>query len=119
TIPLVYFSWNSIHLNTHLVMLLFGAGIAEFCSIYTFVKMHSFAHLSISTIISRTLLIWVPILALLFLQEKIVISEYLGIGVIFFGLSLASSPKKIFLDRGLKFAYLFAFVTAVNVIFQK
>src|SRR6266568_5185097 len=79
-------------------------------------KMHAYSHLSISTIISRTRLIWVPLIAFILFHEALTLTEYLGIVVLFVGLSVASSPKKIITDKGLKFAYLSAFTIAlVNI----
>src|SRR6266568_8008515 len=91
-------------------------GVAEFLAAYTLMKMHAYSHLSISTIISRTRLIWVPLIAFILFHEALTLTEYLGIVVLFVGLSVASSPKKIITDKGLKFAYLSAFTIAlVNI----
>lgn len=118
---LVFFTVISIF-SFHLIvdqkglLLLLGLGIAEFFAAYTLMKMHAYSHLSISTIISRTRLIWVPLIAFILFREALTLPEYLGIGVLFVGLSVASSPKKIITDSGLKYAYLSAFTIAlVNI----
>jgi drug/metabolite transporter (DMT)-like permease len=98
------------------LLYLLGLGIAEFFAAYTLMKMHAHSHLSISTIVSRTRLIWVPLIAFILFGEALSIAEYVGIAVLFIGLSVASSPKKIVSDKGLKFAYLSAFAIAlVNI----
>jgi drug/metabolite transporter (DMT)-like permease len=94
-------------------------GIVEVVSIYLFMKMHSYSHLSISTIISRTRLIWIPILAFLILGEVLKTIDYIGIAILFFGLSITVSPHKIVLDKGSIYAYLSAFVVAVLNILMK
>lgn len=101
------------------IPLLFLIGLVEFVSIYLFMKMHSFSHLSISTIIQRTRLIWIPILAFIFLGEKLKGIEYLGVTTIFFGLSVAVSSNKLVFDKGMKYAYLSAFVVAILSLLMK
>ncbi|MDA1079796.1 MAG: DMT family transporter [bacterium] len=103
--------------DTLLVLIL--VGIVEIASSFVYFKMHKYAHLSISTIISRTRLIWVPILAFLVLGEKLATIEYAGIFVLFFGLSVAVSPHKLKMDKGVQFAYLSAVVVAVLSIVMK
>lgn len=88
-------------------------GICEFFAIYLIMKMHSYSHLSISTIISRTRLIWVPLIALVLFGDRLSAIEYAGIAILFLGLSIASSPRKLLADKGLKFAYMSAFMVAV------
>lgn len=118
---LIFFAIISIF-SFHLIidqkglLLLLGLGVAEFFAAFTLMKMHAYSHLSISTIISRTRLIWVPLIAFVLFREALTITEYLGIAILFVGLSVASSPKKIVTDKGLKFAYLSAFTIAlVNI----
>jgi drug/metabolite transporter (DMT)-like permease len=91
-------------------------GAAEFIAGLILMKMHAYSHLSISTIISRTRLIWVPIIAFFLFHETLKASEYIGILTLFLGLSIAVSPRKILADKGITFAYLSAFTIAlVNI----
>lgn len=109
----------SLKLEFQSFILLFLVGFTEFISVYLYMKMHKFSHLSISTIISRTRLIWIPIITFLFFAEKLKLSEYLGIGILFFGLSIVVSPHKLFMDKGALYANLAAFVIAINTIMFK
>ena len=81
--------------------------------------MHKFSHLSISTIISRTRLIWIPIIVFVVFAEKLKLTEYLGIAVLFLGLSIVVSPHKLFIDKGAIYANLAAFAIAINTIIFK
>lgn len=94
-------------------------GLVEVISIYFFTKMHTFSQLSISTIISRTRLVWVPILAFLFLGEILNTTDYLGIIIVFIGLSVAVSPRKIVSDKSIKFAHFSALAAAGTAISLK
>jgi len=49
------------------ILLLLAMGLSELACVYVYMKMHANSHLSISAIISRTRLIWVPFFAFLLL----------------------------------------------------
>lgn len=124
TIRLVIFVFLAIfdfklqfNLNNFLILL--AVGLSEFISVYLYMKMHQYYHLSISTIISRTRLVWIPVIALIFLGERLTNLEYLGIFLLFAGLSIVVAPNKLFVDKGAIYANLAAFVIAINTIFQK
>ncbi|OGK29243.1 hypothetical protein A3D06_00405 [Candidatus Roizmanbacteria bacterium RIFCSPHIGHO2_02_FULL_40_9] len=103
--------------GTLFILLLLG--VVEVISGYIFYKMHRYSDLSVSTIISRTRLIWIPVIAFLFLGEKLTMIEYIGIGVLFFGLSIAVSPHKLKMDKGVQLSYISAFVVAILSIIMK
>lgn len=103
--------------NTIFLLLLLG--FIELCSVYVFMKMHEHSHLSLSTIISRGRLILVPILAFFLLHETFHGLEYLGIGIIFFGLSTAVAPKQLLIDTGVKYAYLSVIIVSLMAIVMK
>ena len=121
---LCIFGLSCIH-GFHLVLdapslvALSGLGVAEFISVFFMMKMHAFSHLSVSTIILRTRLIWIPIIAYLMFEESLKLFEYAGIGVLFLGLCVATSPKKWVLDKGMMFAYITGFTSALVNIFLK
>ena len=94
-------------------------GLIEPLSIYTFMKMHEHAHLSISSIVSRSRMIWVAAIAFVFLGETLRFRDYLGIAVLFLGLSVAVAPKKFFVDKGVKMATIASIIAAVVVILIK
>ena len=99
--------------------ILFLVGFTEFISVYLYMQMHKFSHLSISTILSRTRLVWIPIIAFLFFGEKLQSMEYLGIVILFVGLSIVVAPHKLFIDKGAIYANLAAFAIAINTIMFK
>jgi drug/metabolite transporter (DMT)-like permease len=94
-------------------------GIVELIAVYVYMKMHANSHLSISAIISRTRLIWVPFFAFLFFGEHFTLPIYIGMGVLLAGLMVASSPHKLFVDKGITFAYLSAFIIGINAAQMK
>lgn len=96
--------------------LLFWVGFTEFISVYLYMQMHKYSHLSISTIISRTRMIWIPVIAFLFFGEHLKLTEYLGIAILFAGLSIVVAPHKLFTDKGAIHANLAAFMIAINII---
>lgn len=115
---LVFFDYRLIISFTNILMLL-GMGLTEFISVYFYMKMHAYSHLSISTIISRTRLIWVPIIAFILLREQLHPITYLGIGILFLGLIIATSPKHLTMDKGQIFAHIASFMIAVNIVQTK
>ncbi len=94
-------------------------GTIEIISVYVFMKMHLYSHLSISTIIQRTRLIWVPVIAYILLGERLALFDYVGIAILFIGLSVSAAPRKIMTDKGMQYAYLSAFCAAVLAIATK
>ncbi|MGH7245645.1 MAG: EamA family transporter [Candidatus Levyibacteriota bacterium] len=114
----IVFDWKIIF-NLHSILLLLALGITEFISVYWYMKMHAYSHLSISTIISRTRLIWIPLIGLFLLSEHLRIMDYLGFAILFIGLSVVVAPHKFFVDKGAKYANLSAFMIALNTVILK
>ncbi len=117
-ITIAIFDWK-LTLNTKSVIIFILLGLTEWLAVYFFVKMHSFSHLSISSIISRTRLIWVAVIAFFVLGENLKISEYFGILILFTGLSFVIAPRKFFIDKGAMYASIGAFITALNNVILK
>lgn len=117
-LPFVFFDFK-IDTSFKSLMILLSVGLTEFISVYFYMKMHKYTHLSISTILSRTRLIWVPVIAFLFFGERLSNLEYIGILILFFGLSIAVAPHKLFLDKGSFYANLAAFMIGVNTVLLK
>lgn len=115
---LAMFTWR-LHVSVQSIIALLLVGISEFIGGYFYMKMHSYTHLSISTILSRTRLIWVPILAFFIVSESMKLSDYIGILVTFIGVSVIMAPKKLFVDKGSLYANLSAFFIAFNVVLLK
>lgn len=110
------FSFNA---SVRTIFVLILIGVVEVVSCYIFFKMHKHSELSISTIISRTRLIWIPIIAFFTLGEVLSLIEYAGILILFFGLSVAVSPHKLKMDKGIQLSYLSAIVVAVLSVVMK
>lgn len=110
--------WKLVLTPQSIVIFIF-LGLTESFAGYWSMKMHAYSQLSISTIISRTRLIWVPILAYLFFGEILKPYEYLGIVIIFGGISLVVAPNKFFMDKGAIYANLAAFMVALNLVLLK
>lgn len=108
-----------IEINHQSLLILLSLGVTEFISVYFYMKMHQYSELSISTILSRTRLIWIPIIAFLFIGEHLKPLDYMGILLLFLGVSVAVSPHKLFIDKGAVYANLAAFFIAINVILLK
>lgn len=109
------FDWHLV-ITSKSIILYILLGITELISVYWYMKMHSYSHLSVSAILSRTRMIWVPILGFFLIHEKLKSLDYLGIAVIFFGISIVSAPKKLFVDKGAFYANASAFMVALNIV---
>ncbi|HSA84319.1 MAG TPA: DMT family transporter [Patescibacteria group bacterium] len=115
---LVFFDWHII-LTPYSILLFVLLGLTELFSVYWYMKMHAYSHLSISAIISRTRLIWVPLLAFFLVNEQLHLPDYIGILIIFVGISVTMAPKKMFIDKGALYANLSAFMIALNIVIAK
>lgn len=117
-IPFLFFDFK-LQITLKSLTILLAVGLTEFIAVYLYMKMHQFSHLSISTIISRTRLIWVPIIAFLFFGERLAQVEYIGIILLFLGLSIVVAPHKLFVDKGAIYANSAAFIIAINTVLLK
>lgn len=88
------------------IVFLVGLGLLEFVSVIVWMRMSAYAHLSVSTIIYRSRAIFVPVIAFIFLGEVLTVNQYIGIFIVFLGLSTVSTPRKIVKDKGIKYSYL-------------
>jgi uncharacterized membrane protein len=112
------FDWHLVITPLSLT-LFFLLGLTEWIAIYWYMKMHAYTHLSISAILSRTRLVWIPIIAFLLINERLHIVDYLGILILFAGVCIIVSPKKIMIDKGANYANLSAFMIALNTVLTK
>lgn len=115
---LAVFDWHII-LTPYSIMLFLLLGLTEFIGAYWYMKMHFYSELSLSSILSRTRLIWVPIVGFFLLGEKLFLLDYVGILVIFLGVSITIAPKKLLIDKGALYANLSAFMIALNIVIAK
>lgn len=100
-------------LTISMILPLTLVGLAELFSVYVFMKMHAYTHLSISSVISRLRVIWSPIIAYFLVSERLSLPEYFGIIAIFIGIAIVTSPKEIKQDKGIKIALVFSFSSAL------
>jgi drug/metabolite transporter (DMT)-like permease len=112
------FDWKLI-ITPQSIMIFLLLGITEALGAYWYMKMHSYSQLSVSTIISRIRLIWVPLFAFILIGEALKPFEYIGIFVLFAGLSIVIAPHKLFVDKGARYANLAAIVIALNLVLLK
>lgn len=108
-----------LQFNLQNLFVLLIVGLTEIISVFWYMKMHQYTQLSISTLIYRTRLVWIPIIMFIFYGEKLSYVEYLGMLITFLGLSIVVSPHKLFADKGMLYANGAAFATATNTIAQK
>jgi drug/metabolite transporter (DMT)-like permease len=101
------------------ILILLVLGLGEISSAYFLMAMHSHSHLSISTIIARTRIIWIPLIAFFVFNETLNTPQYFGIAILFTGLSIAVSPGKILVDKGIKLAFMSSISAAVVNILMK
>lgn len=109
-----YINWS-----VRTVTLLLLLGFIEPLAVYTFMKMHEHTHLSISSIVSRSRMIWVAVLAFFFLGESLKLIDYVGIVILFLGLGIAVAPHRFFIDKGVKIAVLTSVLAAIIVVLIK
>lgn len=112
------FDWH-IFLNPYSIIIFLLFGLTEFIGGYWYMKMHAYSHLSISSILSRTRLIWIPIIAFFLIGEKLKLTDYFGILIVFFGINITMAPKKLIMDKGALYANLSAFIIALNIVLAK
>jgi len=114
-LPLGFF----IIISPYSLLIFLLLGLSEIGSIYAIMKMHEYSHLSISTIISRTRLIWVALISFLFFGEQLNLQQYSAIALLFIGLLIVTTPRQLRRDKGVKYAHLAAFFSALVAIFLK
>ncbi len=108
-----------ILITTKSVILFTLLSLIEVASVFVFMKMHAYSNLSVSTIIQRTRLIWIPIIAFFLLGERLGTRDYIGIIILFVGLSITTSPKRLTFDSGIKYAYLSSVIVAILSVVMK
>lgn len=108
-----------IYLTTSEYLILASLGLVTFANIFLFMKMHSLTQLSLSTIIVRLRMVWVPLIALILIGKSLSVTNYIGILVMFSAVLLVSSPRKIIEDKAIKSALIFSINTSLLVVLQK
>lgn len=110
------FRFNLTPITTVLLIVMI---ISEPISIFLYMKMHEHNELSISSLISRTRMIWATIFGIIFLGEVLKPINYLGLIILFLGLSSVVAPKKFFIDKGIKYTTIFSLEVAIYSVLLK
>jgi len=109
--------WIIFSLSNLLILL--GFGLVEIVALYLFGKMHRLTDLSISSIVSRLRLVWLPMFAFVFLRERLSSEEYLGIGLIFLGAIVTAITKNMKIGKEIQITFVFSLVAAGLSVFMK
>jgi drug/metabolite transporter (DMT)-like permease len=105
------------HLSTY--MWLAALGCNEAFSVYFFMKSHRHTKLSVSTFIIKLQLIWTPLLASLFIGERLSMRDYTGIAVVLLGIGVGIYNPKMKPDKGTIITLISSFFIALNAVFTK
>lgn len=104
-------------LSTYLWLAALGCN--EAFSVYFFMKSHRHTKLSISTFIIKLQLIWTPLLASLFIGERLSVRDYTGIAVVLLGIGIGIYNPKMRPDKGTVITLISSFFIALNAVFTK
>lgn len=98
---------------------LFLFGLTEVASVYYFMKSHQLTDLSLSTFVIKLQLIWTPIVAFLFIGERLALSDYRGIGIILIGIFIAVYSKGMKKDKGIMITFISSILISFLSVFMK
>lgn len=104
-------------LETYIWLLLLG--LNEAVSVYFFMRSHQLTDLSLSTFIIKIQLIWTPLLAFIFIGERLSLLDYGAIGVILLGIFIAIYSKKMKSDMGIITTFISSILIAMNAVLTK
>lgn len=94
-------------------------GLNEAASVYFFMRSHQLTDLSLSTFVVKLQLIWTPLLAFLFIGERLSFLDYGAIGIILIGIFIAIYSKKMKNDKGVIITFISSLFIALNAVFTK
>ena len=100
-------------------MWLLVLGLNEAASIYFFMRSHQLTDLSLSTFVIKIQLIWTPLLAFIFIGERLSLLDYGAIGVILLGIFIAIYSKKMRSDKGMIVTFISSLLIAMNAVLTK
>jgi len=101
----------------YLWLLLFG--LTEVFSVYYFMRSHQLTELSLSTFVIKLQLIWTPILAFIFIGERLMLVDYCGIAIILFGIFIAIYSPEMKKDKGIMITFISSLLISLLAIFVK
>lgn len=94
-------------------------GVNEAASVYFFMRSHQLTELSLSTFVVKLQLIWTPLLAFLFIGERLSLSDYGAIGIILVGIFIAVYSKRMKNDKGIIITFISSILIALNAVLTK
>jgi transporter family protein len=94
-------------------------GVNEAASVYFFMRSHQLTDLSLSTFVIKLQLIWTPLLAYLFIGERLSFADYGAIGIILIGIFIAIYSKKMKNNKGIIITFISSILIALNAVFTK
>lgn len=94
-------------------------GLGNFANLFLFMKMHAVTELSISTILTRLRLVWVPLIAFLLVGEHLDKHGMTGIALLLIASLLVIAPKHTRISSGAGFALTFSITTALLTVLIK
>lgn len=100
-------------------LILIALGFTELIAIYLYMKMHAHTELSISSIIVRLRVILVPLVAFIFLGERLSTLQYFGVTAVFAGCLVVTGMKHIRSTKGVWYALGFVLVNSVSNVLMK
>ncbi len=119
-VSLVIFLFNAkLILSIQAVVTLLALALSRFVSIYLYVKMHQNNHLSISTIISRLRIIWIPLVAFFLVGERLLLHDYISIFIVFLGVAIVVSPRSIVWDKSIWMSIIYTMISAFSTVMTK
>ena len=83
------------------------------------IKAHNYAEVSMSAVAAQTKAIWAWLLGVTFLGESPGLVEFLGVLLIFAGVSIATFKKRLKFNKGILLVILAAIVGSVETVFDK
>lgn len=108
-----------LEFSTRSILTLGLLGVCETLALTFMMKMHANSELSLSTILTRTRLLWTPIFAFILYKEILHSIEYIGIIILFVGISMSSSRSSIKTDKGQWYALGFGLMSTIIALLLK
>jgi len=114
-IPLNFF----IILNFRSMLILTFLAAVNFININIFMRMHTMLQLSLSAILVRLRLVWIPIVAFALIQEVLTPIEYIGITMLLIAAIIAVSPRNMVKDHSASYAIILSITTSISTVLMK
>lgn len=105
--------------NIRNIIILLTLAVVNFANINVFMRMHTMLQLSLSAILVRLRLVWIPIVAFILIREVLTPIEYVGILMLLAAAIIAVSPKKMVKDHSVNYAIILSITTSVSTVLMK